>query len=162
MISSKTADMDGFYLNLFKIVRFNRKADPPKQESHLLDLLDISLGATSISNPNDAWGMSRPQVIYYFILFKSIDLLPICYIFSPRPIRGPITKPLHPRLILGIQEALLPRHLVPREQQALKAGFLAPNRLHLAPRLSQPGCRTVPLPSRRSLPTVMELRLMRG
>lgn len=35
---------------------------PPKQESHLLDLLDISLGATSISSPPlaDAWGMSKP------------------------------------------------------------------------------------------------------
>lgn len=35
---------------------------PPKQESHLLDLLDISLGATSISSPTqDAWGMQRGQ-----------------------------------------------------------------------------------------------------
>lgn len=32
---------------------------PPKQESHLLDLLDINLGATSISSPADAWGMSK-------------------------------------------------------------------------------------------------------
>ena len=37
----------------------------PQQSSHLMDLLDISLGATSISNPPpgaDAWGMPRPQV----------------------------------------------------------------------------------------------------
>lgn len=31
----------------------------------MLDLLDISLGATSISNPADAWGLSRPQVTFF-------------------------------------------------------------------------------------------------
>lgn len=42
-------------------------ATAPRQESHLMDLLDISLGATNISSPPpaDAWGMPRPQVSTY-------------------------------------------------------------------------------------------------
>ncbi|XP_037038896.1 epsin-2 isoform X5 [Bradysia coprophila] len=40
---------------------------PKPQQSHLMDLLDISLGATTISSPpNDPWGMSsnsRPQTL---------------------------------------------------------------------------------------------------
>lgn len=34
----------------------------PKKESHLVDLLDISFGATNIANPqnNDPWGLSAP------------------------------------------------------------------------------------------------------
>lgn len=63
--------MSVFGTNAFKNIVFifvfcsfaNRQETvPPKQESHLLDLLDISLGATSISSPPlaDAWGMSKP------------------------------------------------------------------------------------------------------
>lgn len=46
---------------------FKKGSEPerPKQQSHLMDLLDISLGATTISSPpSDPWGMSsnsRPQ-----------------------------------------------------------------------------------------------------
>lgn len=52
-----------------------RKPDPPKpQQSHIMDLLDISLGATSISSPSntDPWGMgaasqqTRPHVCLTF------------------------------------------------------------------------------------------------
>lgn len=43
---------------------------PKQQQSHLMDLLDISLGATTISSPpSDPWGMSahsRPQVSFTF------------------------------------------------------------------------------------------------
>lgn len=44
---------------------FCRKAEPEtyKQPSHLMDLLDISLGATSISSPpaaTDPWGVASP------------------------------------------------------------------------------------------------------
>lgn len=51
------------------LIKFRKGGEPerPKpQQSHLMDLLDISLGATTISTPpNDPWGMSannRPQV----------------------------------------------------------------------------------------------------
>lgn len=47
-----------------------REGKSQPQQSHLMDLLDISLGATSISGPSqssDPWGMpvaeSRAQVI---------------------------------------------------------------------------------------------------
>lgn len=60
------------YLKLLTNVVFcYRKPDPPKQQqSHIMDLLDISLGATSISSPphTDPWGMGapppRPHVIF--------------------------------------------------------------------------------------------------
>lgn len=57
-------------------IKFSRKGVEPErpkpQQSHLMDLLDISLGATTISSPtpNDPWGMSsgRPQVSLSFRL----------------------------------------------------------------------------------------------
>lgn len=55
---------------IMQILSIYRKGDPvpPKQESHFMDLLDISLGATNISSPPpDAWGMKKPQVIIIII-----------------------------------------------------------------------------------------------
>lgn len=47
-----------------RLIYFPRTPDTPKQQqSHIMDLLDISLGATSISGapPTDPWGMAPPQ-----------------------------------------------------------------------------------------------------